>query len=246
MGKREFVIQAFVVVGMAVYPARRGRSRASTPGFSLSQKSRRRGAIATPHLHEPPSQPSCYCSRLSTPELELRLSGLVKVNVVGEVREDVAWTLVDSDGADEAAVQRTAESHFRFATIISATSWRCESGQRARCACALDLKVPAPAGRAGGKRTQHPHRRRDSDVRLENLVGDTEMLRGGRVGVSGAHRNGKLHVKECGSVNLTLVSSEASLIAVRGETSLSIRNGTTRVERGARHDERRNEFAEPV
>ena len=156
----------------------------------------------------------------------------MKVNVVGEVREDVAWTLVvETNGADEAAVQRTAETtSLRHDDLGDVLALSIRSTGEMRQSSTLDLKVPARLV----VRVESARNTRIAgvaDVRLENLVGDTDV-RQVAGSVSGAHRNGKLHVEDVGSVNLTLVSSEASLIAVRGETSLSVRNGTTRVERG--------------
>jgi hypothetical protein len=231
MGKRELLIIAvFAVVGVALYGLVAPPAPANGPGFSLSRLTE-----AWRNRNVPPARATVTTAGVlpATAALgELRLAGLVTVNVLGENRDDVVWTLtVETNGQDEAAVRRAAESTtLRHDDLGDVLALSVRSVGDIRQSSTLDLKVPARLV----VRVESARNTRImgvAEVRLENLVGDTDVRRVAGL-VSGAHRNGKLIVDDVGEVNLTLVSSEATILDVRGGTSLSVRNGETRVERG--------------
>ena len=193
MGKRELlIIAAFAVVGMAVYRLVAPPAPDSPPGFSLS-----RITEAWRNRNAPPARATVTTAGVlaaASNLTELRLSGLVTVNVLGETRDDVAWTLtVETNGQDEGAVQRTAEAtSLRHDDLGDVLALSIRSTGEIRQSSTLDLKVPARLV----VRVESARNTRIagvSEVRLENLVGDTDVRRVAG-SVSGAHRNGKLHV----------------------------------------------------
>jgi hypothetical protein len=164
---------------------------------------------------------------------EIRIGGVPAVEVRGEARRDLSWTLsAEATASDEAAARASA---------ATAVLRRNDQGRVLSLGVAADeavvptsrltLLVPA-ATRLRLENSAEATVEGVDTVRLENLPGRT-TLRHVEGGVDGSHRSGDLLVEQAGRVTLTLNGTAAILRDVQGELRLDARGGSTTIERPA-------------
>ena len=162
---------------------------------------------------------------------ELRIGGTNELTVVGEARDDIAYTLeIEANAPSEGEAQERAKrAGLKADNLGDVLSLTVDDRRTALVISRLSLRVPAGL-----------------DVRIESLgstkaaisgVGSAEVDATGDVrlgniarGVTGNHRNGTLVVDQAGSVNVTLVASDATFRHIDGEIRVNGRNGRSRVE----------------
>jgi hypothetical protein len=232
MGKRELlIILAFVLAGMLAYqltaPASEGGSTRSRLTSIIDHFRREvRGNPATATVTTRRTLP------VSKELAEARVSGIAHVQIVGEARQDIEYTLtVESNGPDEATARQYAER----ATLTEDTAGpvlvlRAGYPRELRQVASITLRVPerlsvrveGAQGRATLEVTG------TSGVQLDGVVGDVRI---GDVGgkITGTHRNGELTIARAAAVNVTLVSSKATLEAIEGPITVSARNGRCQI-----------------
>lgn len=230
MGKRELLIAAtFIVLGVVAYRITAPSGEADR-GFSLDTLSEiwrnrnttgQRGHASTTTSGQIPIGPEVR---------EVRLAGLTSVEVQGEPRQDIGWTLtVEATGGDAVAAQGRADgTTLRHDALGTVTALSVRSSSDAPRTTALVLRVPSHLL----LRVESARQTTIADVaavRLENLVGDVTVRRPG-IGLTGSHRNGALLLEDAGEVSLTLIGSEAVTRRTRGATSINARNGSTLVD----------------
>ncbi|HWB16152.1 MAG TPA: hypothetical protein VG538_07070 [Vicinamibacterales bacterium] len=239
MGKRELlIVAAFVAMAVAVYEWTAPRAPAGSTRFSISRLvdnvRRAHGSGGTGSVTHTGTLP------VSAALTELRVSGVTRLTVAGENRNDVAYTLqIDASGPDNAsaldAAERTTLRPDDLGRILSIdVAWPPPDragrgpGRPPRLVTRLTLHVPARLG-------VHVDGSRDLDVSnvawvaLGSLVGDVRLtaIAGS---VTGAHRNGKLAIDGAHGVTLSLVSSETTLARVGGPIGLLARSGQVHVD----------------
>lgn len=232
MGKRELVIlAAFFAVGLAAWRIAAPASADPSRGFSLERIAglwRAHGPSGLAHARVATEGRIAVSGAVTT----VRVSGVVDVEVQGEARDDVAWTLVVDANAtdDQAAGAAAAATRLQQDDLGDVLALSVKSSDDARQTGALTLRVPSGVG----VRVESARRTivaGTAGVRFENLVGDAEARAIAGL-VDGAHRNGTLLVEGAGAVSLSLANSEAVLRGVRGATGIVARNGSTRLEQG--------------
>jgi hypothetical protein len=239
MGKRElFIAAAFIALGIAAYEWTAPRTPAGRSGFSLSrlvdEVRRGHGRGGTGSATQTGTLP------VSPALAELRVSRITRLVVVGERRDEVAYTLqVDASGPDDAsaldAAKRTLLRPDDLGHVLSIDApWPSpaaggEAGPPARLLTRLTLHVPARLG-------LHVDGSRDLDVSgvawvaLGSLVGDVHVKHIAGA-VTGGHRNGTLAIDgAAGDVTLSLVSSDTRLARIGGTIRLLARNGQVHVD----------------
>jgi hypothetical protein len=162
---------------------------------------------------------------------EIRLADIDRLEVRGEDRRDVAWSLTAQAAApDEATAQAAVDAvsvrHDQVGRMIAIGVRRPEEAIRA---ATLGLGVPS-AARLRLESARESVIEGVAAVRLENLAGNVSLRNvAGRV--EGSQRNGSLTVEGAGQVVLTLAETAATLRDVAGEVSIHARDGATTIER---------------
>ncbi|MEZ5318467.1 MAG: hypothetical protein R2752_13790 [Vicinamibacterales bacterium] len=226
MGKRELVIiAAFLVVGAIAYrftapPAAEGQ------GFSLSRLLR-----GVREEVNPASATRTHTGRITAAGAlrEVRISGVRRLVVTGEDREDIEYSLeVRSTGPDEAtagtyADQTVLETDDLGDTLTVGVDYPAEASQTA----GLTLKVPSRlAVRLAGR--LDPEVTGVAALHLEGATGDVTG-RGIRGPVTGSHRSGRLTIEEAASVDVTLQAARADLQKVTGGIRINGQSGEVRI-----------------
>lgn len=229
MGKRELlIIAAFAAAGVVAYRLA-APPPAPDPPFPLDNLTEIRDE------RKPPTVRATVTTGDTIPlpaELdEIRLADLPAVEVRGEARDSIGWSLTaEAEGPDQAAARATAAGasvrHDDLGRVVS-LGMRTDTG--AVRASALSLTVPSGTQlRLDG--TREARVEDVAGVRLENLAGDA-TLRNVSGAVEGSQRNGSLTVDGAGRLALTLSGTSATLRDVRGDASVTARNGSTTIER---------------
>lgn len=226
MAKRELLIAVgFLVAGALAYwltaaPRERPIPRNTLPALVEEWRQETARSASRETVRTSGNRP------LGREVAEVRLSGFTRVDVVGEDRADVAWTLVVAasgptpDAARTSAANTTlVEDDLGAALALSPTS----AGGDTRRTAELTVRVPAHVSlRLEGARRVTVDG--TSGVRLEGIVGDVS-LKNVRGPLTGAHRNGALDVAGARTLNLNLNASRATLAGVEGDITISARNG---------------------
>jgi hypothetical protein len=236
MGKRELLIIAvFVAAGAVAYQLTAPAKPGGSGGFSFSTvfNNVRREIRANRAVGSVTSQGTIGDVGALA---DVRVSGVAEVAITGEARPDVGYELtVESSGEDAAAARisagRTTLAQDRVGPSLIL---RVSPVRGTRQTAHLTLRVPARLtahveGAPGGTRVTAEG---VAALELDAVVGDSTARRVAGA-ISGSHRNGSLRIAEAGSVNLTLVSSKATLDQVAGPIALTARNGGVEI-RGSR------------
>ena len=230
MGKRELLIAAaFVVMGMVAWRLTAPPPPGGVRPFSLDTLAEiwRNRNTATGGRASVTTDGVLPVSDTLT---EVRLANLVAVDVRGEARADIAWTLqVDTTGPSDAAAHRTAEltrfTHDEIGPVLALGTRSPEDVPRAGT---LTLRVPSRLT-VRVETARRTHIAAVAGVRLENLVGDT-TLTSVAGSIDGAHGNGDLTIDDSRDVTLTLAGSRTTIRRSHGAVALTARNGETRIE----------------
>lgn len=233
MKKRELlIVLAFAIVGVVAYqlsaPAPRegerglsfetavGSIRRGVSGRSAIASFKRQGVIPLPAGLK-----------------EVRVSGVVHVQIFGEARENIAYELdVQANGPDRGRArdlaERTTLSQDNLGSGILSLHAIAPPGGRQ--SARLTLRMPGRlAGRIDG--TQGGTTIEVSGIAALDLdaVGDVRVSAIAGT-VTGSHRNGDLAITGSGQVDLTLVSSNTVIGGTRGPVTLNARNGRCRID----------------
>ena len=229
MGKRELLlIVGFVLAGTVLYQAMAPPAAPTDRGLSISRlldRARReiRGNRAAADLARTTTYP------VDADVTELRLSGVMDLQVTGEDRDDVEADLrVHSMAYDEAEARRFAEEtrlkEDRPAGSLALSLSYPEGRQTGRQRTSLVLKVPARLRvRVEGSASKLGVTGVEA-VELLNIRGETTVKNtAGRVAIN--HRNGPVVVDGAAAVKLTGRNSEVTLGRVRGDLSIVMEGG---------------------
>ncbi|MEO8071071.1 MAG: hypothetical protein ABI652_06690 [Acidobacteriota bacterium] len=229
MGKRELLlIAAFAVLGVIAFEMTAAPVAGTRRRFTLSalRDTWRRDARG-----ETARATASHTGTFDAPASlsELRLTGLSDVTVVGEPRQDIGYELtVTANAADDPAAADIAERTVLAQDDLGATLLlRLNAPAQARQTAVAIFRVPARISVriAGARKTSITG---VSAVNLDAALGET-TIRNIAGDVEGAHRNGPLLINDAGAVTLTLSSSTATIVGVRGRSSVTLRNGQCRV-----------------
>jgi hypothetical protein len=152
-----------------------------------------------------------------------------QVRLIGESRPDIAYELtIESTGADkQTAIDYANQVTVRTDDLGSALTLRVGYPRNEHQAAAIIMHVPARLGvmvsGANGLDLSGV-----ASAHFDNLSGDATVARVAGA-LTGAHRNGFLHVEEAGSVKLTLQRSRASFDGVSHGLTLDLRDGECRI-----------------
>jgi len=229
MGKRELLI--IVIFGAVAFLAYQLTAPATPDGrgFSFSRLFRemhrevRGNPARESHTHRG--------SMPASAELEeIRISGgLARVRVVGEARKDIAYDLpIDSTGPDQAtALEYARRVSVRLDDLGSTATLSVTYPREGTQSGTLTVLVPSRLGvrMVGGV----PAIENVASVQLDGVSGDT-TIKTVAGSLTGAHRNGRLTVDGIGSITLSIDRSRARFFNVRGDVTLTARNGECSVE----------------
>lgn len=232
MGKRELlIILAFAAIGAVVYQLSAPPTAPGARGFSWTNLvgSMRRGVAANAATAKHERHDTI---ELSSATLELRVSGIGAVTIVGEARADIGYSMTTEAFGPDAAVAAAAAERAGLrvedlGSVMAVAPLPAEGRQQVE----VTIRVPSRlAVRIDGSRRADVHD--VAALQLESVSGDVIV---GRVrgAVTGAHRNGRLTVDSAGSVDASLSSSTATIAGVDGRLALVVRSGSVDVARTA-------------
>lgn len=234
MGKRELLIIAgFIVVGAIVYqftaPPSTGTSSFSFGNFFQEARREMRGNPGRAELTHTATLPVAAGVR------ELRLLRVSRnVQVVGEARDTIEYTLtVSSNGPDDATAKTYAErTVFERDDVGDALVLRVDYPSEANQETSLVIKVPARLAvrvesaigiTIAGVAAAHVEGARAGNVAFTNIAG----------AVTGTHQDGEVTVTDAQSVKMRLLRLRSRFGAVPGGLLLDVRDGDCRIEGSA-------------
>lgn len=229
MGKRELlIIVIFAAIAVVAYQL---TAPASPEGGGLSLRKilgeMRREMRGNPAVASYPHRGTLAVSA----ELdEIRVSaGQARVRIVGEDRRDIAYDLpIESTGPDQpTALEYAKKVNVRVDDLGASATLSVIYPREGSQSGTLTVLVPSRLAvrLIGGMPTVE----NVASIQLEGVSGDTTITNVAGA-LTGAHRNGRLIIDHAGSVNMTIDRSRARLANVRGNVTLTARNGECAIE----------------